>query len=126
MDGPDREPYVIGYARVSMMNQSPRLQVDALKAHGVPKNRINFDRKSGSGVEREQFKMMLKHAREGDVIFVWKVDRLGRNVRQAHRVSSLNQWVVGGPRDLSGQSGRAEPDPVTLSRRRGGCDSCFV
>jgi DNA invertase Pin-like site-specific DNA recombinase len=77
-----REPYLIGYARVSMADQSPQLQVDALKANGVPEDRIYFDRKSGSGVEREQFEMMLKDAREGDVIVVWKLDRLGRNVRQ--------------------------------------------
>jgi DNA invertase Pin-like site-specific DNA recombinase len=80
--GQDSEPYLIGYARVSMADRSPQLQVDALKAHGVPEDRIYFDRKSGSGVEREQFEMMLKDAREDDVIVVWKLDRLGRNVRQ--------------------------------------------
>jgi hypothetical protein len=59
----DRGPYLIGYARVSMADQSPQLQ-DALKAHGVPEDRIYFDRKSGSGVEREQFELMLRmHAR---------------------------------------------------------------
>jgi DNA invertase Pin-like site-specific DNA recombinase len=78
----DREPYLIGYARVSMADQSPQLQIDALIAHGVPEDRIYFDRKSSSGVEREQFELMLKDAREGDVIVVWKLDRLGRNVRQ--------------------------------------------
>jgi DNA invertase Pin-like site-specific DNA recombinase len=78
----DRETNLIGYARVSMADQSPQLQVDALKAHGVPEDRIHFDQKSGLGVEREQFEMMLKDAREGDVIVVWKLDRLGRNVRQ--------------------------------------------
>jgi DNA invertase Pin-like site-specific DNA recombinase len=78
----DREPYLIGCARESMADQSPQLQVDALKAHGVPGDRIYFDRKSGSGAEREQFEMMLKDTREGDVIVVWMLDRLGRNVRQ--------------------------------------------
>jgi DNA invertase Pin-like site-specific DNA recombinase len=79
---PTKEPYLIGYARVSMADQNPQLQIDALKAAGVPENRIYFDRKSGSGVKREQFDLMLKDAREGDVIVIWKLDRLGRTVKQ--------------------------------------------
>lgn len=73
---------MIGYARVSMADQNPQLQIDALKAAGVPEDRIFFDRKSGSGVYREQFAMMLREAREGDIIVIWKLDRLGRTVRQ--------------------------------------------
>lgn len=65
-----------------MADQNPQLQIDALKAAGVPEDRIYFDRKSGSGVYREQFELMLKDAREGDVIVIWKLDRLGRTVKQ--------------------------------------------
>lgn len=79
---PGHEPYLIGYARVSMADQNPQLQIDALKAAGVPEERIYFDRKSGSGVQREQFDLMLKDARAGDVIVIWKLDRLGRTVKQ--------------------------------------------
>lgn len=79
---PNREPYLIGYARVSMADQSPDLQIDALIKAGVPKDRIYFDRASGSGVKREQFELMMKDARAGDVIVIWKLDRLGRSVRQ--------------------------------------------
>lgn len=79
---PNREPYLIGYARVSMNDQTPQLQIDALKAHGVPEDRIYFDQKSGSGVARPQFDLMMKDARAGDVIVVWKLDRLGRSTRQ--------------------------------------------
>lgn len=79
---PDKPPYLIGYARVSMADQSPELQFDALKAAGVPEDRIYFDRKSGSGVKREQFDLMLKDARQGDIIVIWKLDRLGRTVKQ--------------------------------------------
>lgn len=79
---PSKEPYLIGYARVSMADQNPQLQIDALKAAGVPEDRIYFDRKSGSGVVREQFDLMMKDAREGDVIVIWKLDRLGRTVKQ--------------------------------------------
>jgi DNA invertase Pin-like site-specific DNA recombinase len=79
---PAKEPYLIGYARVSMADQNPQLQIDALKAAGVPEERIYFDRKSGSGIYREQFDLMLRDAREGDVIVIWKLDRLGRTVKQ--------------------------------------------
>lgn len=65
-----------------MADQNPQLQIDALKAAGVPEDRIYFDRKSGSGVVREQFDLMLRDAREGDVIVIWKLDRLGRTVKQ--------------------------------------------
>lgn len=79
---PNREPYLIGYARVSMADQTPALQLDALKAHGVPEGRIYYDRASGSGVKRPEFDLMMRDAREGDVIVVWKLDRLGRSTRQ--------------------------------------------
>lgn len=77
-----KEPYLIGYARVSMADQNPQLQIDALKAAGVPEERIYFDQKSGSGVHREKFELMMRDARKGDVIVIWKLDRLGRTVKQ--------------------------------------------
>lgn len=79
---PEKPAYLIGYARVSMADQNPQLQIDALIAAGVPADRIYFDRKSGSGVKREQFDLMLKDARQNDVIVIWKLDRLGRTVKQ--------------------------------------------
>jgi DNA invertase Pin-like site-specific DNA recombinase len=79
---PNRKSYLIGYARVSMNDQSPQLQKDALLAHGIPEDRIYYDQKFGSGAKREQFDLMMKDVRTGDVIVVWKLDRLGRSTRQ--------------------------------------------
>ena len=80
---PDHEPYLIGYARVSMADQNPQLQIDALVKAGVPRERIYEEQASGSGdAKRPQFDLMMKDARQGDVVVVWKLDRLGRNVRQ--------------------------------------------
>jgi DNA invertase Pin-like site-specific DNA recombinase len=79
---PDREPYLIGYARVSMADQNPQLQIDALVKAGVPRDRIYQEQASGVAKNRPQFELMMKDAREGDVVVVWKLDRLGRNVRQ--------------------------------------------
>lgn len=79
---PNRKPYLIGYARVSMADQNPQLQIDALLAAGVPQDRIYFDRASGSHTNRPQFTRMMKDARDGDIIIIWKLDRLGRDVQQ--------------------------------------------
>ena len=79
---PNREPYLIGYARVSMADQNPELQIDALVKAGVPRDRIYQEQASGVATNRPQFEAMMKDAREGDVVVVWKLDRLGRNVRQ--------------------------------------------
>lgn len=71
---------VIGYARVSTTDQNPQLQLDALKdARAV---RIFTDHGvSGSMVSRPQLDACLDHLREGDVLTVWKLDRLGRNTQ---------------------------------------------
>ncbi len=74
--------HMIGYARVSMADQNPRLQIDALIAAGVDERDIYTEQASGSGVKRPEFEAMLKDAREGDLVVIWKLDRLGRSVRQ--------------------------------------------
>lgn len=71
---------VIGYARVSTIDQDPQLQLDALKDAGA--SRIFTDHGvSGSKVRRPQLDACLDHLREGDVLTVWKLDRLGRNTQ---------------------------------------------
>lgn len=68
----------IGYARVSTTDQDPQLQLDALKAAGA--ERIFTDHGvSGSKTERPELDACLDHLRKGDVLTVWKLDRLGRN-----------------------------------------------
>lgn len=82
-DSGESQPYKIGYARVSMRDQNPQLQIDALIAAGVPADRIYVETASGASTKkREQFNIMMKDARQGDVIVVWKLDRLGRNTQE--------------------------------------------
>src|SRR5258705_4369795 len=69
---------VIGYARVSTTDQNPQLQLDALEEAGA--TRIYTDHGvSGSAACRPHLDACLDHLREGDVLTVWKLDRLGRN-----------------------------------------------
>jgi len=71
---------LIGYARVSTQDQNLDLQNDALKKAGCKK--IFKDTASGVKVDRVGLLAAIEHAREGDSIVVWKLDRLGRSVKQ--------------------------------------------
>lgn len=82
-DRDESQPYKIGYARVSMRDQNPQLQIDALIAEGVPPERIYTETASGASTKkREQFHAMMREARQGDLVVVWKLDRLGRNTQE--------------------------------------------
>ena len=71
---------VIGYARVSTTDQNPQLQLDALEEAGA--TRVFTDcGVSGSTACRPHLDACLDHLREGDVLSVWKLDRLGRNTQ---------------------------------------------
>ncbi|MGI4800873.1 MAG: recombinase family protein [Janthinobacterium lividum] len=80
----DRPPNAksIGYARVSTDEQSTALQTDALIAGGVAERDIYTDKASGGTLNRPGFKAMFKDLRNGDILVVWKLDRLGRDLAQ--------------------------------------------
>ena len=73
----------IGYMRVSKEDgsQSTDLQRDALRAAGVAARRLYEDRASGSLDARPGLDAALKALRRGDTLIVWKLDRLGRDLR---------------------------------------------
>ena len=69
----------IGYARVSKHDQNLELQTDALSKAGC--SQIFVDKASGGRMERQGLSDAYSHLRENDVLIVWKLDRLGRNVK---------------------------------------------
>ena len=69
---------LIGYARVSTDDQNLDLQRDALRGTGCEK--IYEDRISGARAARPGLAMALEVARAGDVLVVWRLDRLGRSL----------------------------------------------
>ena len=69
----------IGYARVSTEDQNPDLQLAALKKVGC--QRIFTEKATGAHVQRTELTRCLKTLAEGDTLIVWKLDRLGRSLR---------------------------------------------
>ncbi len=76
----------IGYARVSTKEQSFDLQLDALQKAGCKK--IYHEVVSGARAERPVLEQLLDTLREGDVLVIWKLDRLGRSLK--HLVGLVN------------------------------------
>lgn len=85
---------LIGYARVSTDDQNPDLQNDTLKAAGC--ERIHRDKVSGARAERPGLTRAFDDVRRGDTLVVWRLDRLGRSLKDLiSRAKILEQKGVG-------------------------------
>ena len=85
---------LIGYARVSTSEQNLDLQLDALKRAGCEK--FFNDTTSGANSERPGLREALDYLREGDVLAVWKLDRLGRSLKHLiETVATLDGRKIG-------------------------------
>jgi len=85
---------LIGYARVSTLDQTLALQQDALTAAGC--EQLYTDTASGSLIERPGLTEALSHLRPGDTLVVWRLDRLGRSLPHLiETVAQLQQRGVG-------------------------------
>ena len=83
----------IGYVRVSTEEQNEALQMDALKEAGCEK--FFADKGTGAKFERKGLEEMLSFVRPGDVVQVWKLDRLGRSLKDLiETLNTLNKREV--------------------------------
>ena len=87
---------LIGYARISKTDgsQALDLQKDALIKAGVDTQHIYEDHASGKHADRPGLTSCLKGLREGDILVVWKLDRLGRNLK--HLVTTVQELAERG------------------------------
>lgn len=74
----------IGYIRVSTRDQSLALQEDALKAYNL--DRVFQDKISGRKFERPGLDALMDYIRPGDTLYIYRLDRLGRSLRDLLRV----------------------------------------
>ena len=82
-----KETKIYGYIRVSSRDQNEARQVVALEEFGVPDNQIYIDKQSGKDFERPKHKKMVRKLKEGDLLVVKSIDRLGGNYEEI-----LMQW----------------------------------
>ncbi|WP_035776146.1 recombinase family protein, partial [Arthrobacter sp. H5] len=106
---------LVGYMRVSKADgsQSTDLQRDALLAAGIAEDSLYEDRASGKKEDRPQLVACLKALRHEDTLIVWKLDRLGRDLRHlVNIVHDLTERGIG-LKVLTGQG--AAIDTTTAS-----------
>ncbi|WP_445818748.1 recombinase family protein [Aliarcobacter butzleri] len=81
----------IGYARVSTLDQNLDLQIDALNQAGCKK--IFQEKITGTKLKREQLQNAIDYLRAGDVLVIWKLDRLGRSATWEH-LGKMRQRIL--------------------------------
>lgn len=102
--------HLIGYARVSTLEQDAVLQVDELHQAGCL--RVFTDHASGATADRPQLARALDHLRHGDTLVVWRLDRLGRSL--PHLIQQIRALE---DRDVGFRSLREHIDTTTPSGR---------
>ncbi len=70
---------IYGYVRVSSTDQNEERQLLALSERNVDGKNIYSDKQSGKDFERPQYKKLIKKLRQGDLLYILSIDRLGRN-----------------------------------------------
>lgn len=80
---------VYGYVRVSCKDQNESRQIIALQDEQVKPENIFLDKQSGKDFERPAYKRLLRCLKQGDLLIVKSIDRLGRNYSEI-----LEQWRI--------------------------------
>lgn len=78
-----------GYVRISTDDQNEARQIVKMRELGIDERHIFIDKKSGKDFSRENYQAMITMIREGDTLYVYSIDRLGRNYNEI-----LEQWAL--------------------------------
>lgn len=84
------------YVRVSTLHQNEDRQLIAMEEIGIETKNIYVDKQSGKDFNRPMYKKLLRKLKEGDVLYVKSIDRLGRNyeeIKEQWRILTKNQGV---------------------------------
>lgn len=82
-------PATYAYIRVSSKDQNLSRQYASLKPYGITEQNIFADKKSGKDFNRPAYQKLLRRIKEGDVLYLPSIDRLGRNYAEI-----LEQWAI--------------------------------
>lgn len=80
---------VYGYVRVSCVEQNEERQLVAMNENRVPKNHVYVDKQSGKDFHRPQYQKMVGKLKEGDLLYILSIDRLGRDYEEIQK-----QWRI--------------------------------
>ena len=121
---------LVGYARVSTLDQNPSLQIDALREAGCGK--IYVEKASGARRNRPQLKAAFEYLRDGDTLVVWKLSRLARSLKQVIQtvqdmqarnlefkvLTQKNRYKHTGRAPVFSHDGRVRPVPARTDCRK--------
>lgn len=80
---------IYGYIRVSSTDQNEGRQLMGMSELRIPPKNIYIDKQSGKDFERPQYKRMVRRFKQGDLLYILSIDRLGRNYEEIQR-----QWRI--------------------------------
>jgi len=114
--------HLFGYARVSTDDQNLSLQIDALTMQGIHKQHIFMDKVSGAKTERPGLSKCLDTLQSGDILVVWRLDRLGRSMR--HLINLVEDLRTRGIGFRSLNEGAIDTTNATSSQTDHSEDGC--
>jgi len=80
---------IYGYVRVSSTDQNEDRQISSMNEQKIPSAHIFVDKQSGKDFNRPQYKALTEKLKEGDLLYIKSIDRLGRNYEEIQ-----NQWRI--------------------------------
>ena len=80
---------IYGYIRISSHDQNEDRERIAMKEAAVPIKHVYMDKQSGKDFNRPSYQKLLRKLREGDILYILSIDRLGRNYEEIQ-----NQWRI--------------------------------